>query len=155
MSHSNLLAAKVKDLSENQQKILSEDFNYSEKCEITQEEIDSLVDVFDTPEKLVLLRKLFLVVTEEERGVTVITPHAGDGQADFEKFGQLTYINQLVQQEIKDALTKAYELVTKQRKINQLNKMTAENKEEAKVEERKEKTAEQEEIAGREVGVNL
>lgn len=146
---------KDSDLTEAQKIAIAEDFNFREKAELTEDEIDQLVTIFDTPEKLLILRKLFLVVSEDERGISIVTPSIGDVGADWEKFGLLTYANSLANEQVKNSLLMAYKYIANRRKEKMKTKFVAENIKLDKQTEKDIRRDEIEEIASREVGENL
>lgn len=58
------------DLTDDQQKVLSEVFQFEEGGDLSESDIEMLAAMFDTPAKFVLLRRALQVLTPAERGLT-------------------------------------------------------------------------------------
>jgi len=64
------------ELTEEQQKILNDVFQYSDKAEFTPEDLDVAAEMFDTPEKFALLRRILGAFTPNERGISMASAEA-------------------------------------------------------------------------------
>lgn len=63
-------------ITEEQKIILRDVFQYRDKAEYTDDELALARQMFDTPEKFALLRKILQVLTPEERGITMPDPRS-------------------------------------------------------------------------------
>lgn len=64
------------DLTEDQKIIIRDVFQYRDKAEYSEEELALARQMFDTPEKFALLRKILQVLTQEERGISMPDPRS-------------------------------------------------------------------------------
>lgn len=58
-------------LTEDQERILSEVFMFSEAGDLSDDDVKTLAEMFDTPAKFQLLRRALQVLTPAERGLTI------------------------------------------------------------------------------------
>jgi len=101
-----------KALKAEQKKILETVFDYKPNAEITDEDKVAIREMFDTPEKFALLRKILGVLTTEERGLTLPDPRSGISASDYEKLGREHEMHDRVDERIRGALVSLY-LLTK------------------------------------------
>lgn len=142
-------------LTAEQQEIIANDFQLTEEAAITDEEARILVDVFDSPEKLVLLRKLFYVVSTMERGISMKANVPDHSSMDFEQFGkEMAFMNE-VNSRIQQAMVQAYMLVMEARKTDKTEAFKEKNEADAKRAEQTKKLAEEAAEANMKVGPNV
>ena len=148
---------KPGELTEEQQRILQHHFLYQEEADLTEEELDQLCRMFDKPEKLKLLRKLFNVVTRDERGFMHQDPLATiqADAANKEAYAFEVAVNMLADEKVRKALISAYQRV----KVYGQKKMVAGfeqiNREEFEEGKRTEEFEEEHSEDHRELGENL
>ncbi len=99
------------ELSREQEKTLSEVFQYTDKADISDAEIELARQMFDSPEKFVLLRKILGVITQEERGIHYEGELAGLTANSFEAYGIEALIKKNTDDRIKRGLGSLYGLL--------------------------------------------
>jgi len=142
-------------LTKEQKEILESVFQYTDKFEITDKEKLVIREMFDTPEKFALLRKILGVLTRDERGLTMPSAEANLSADDYESLGRELELSRRVDERIRGALVNLYRL-TRQDIVAEKTKEFEETN--RKAEEEKEKTKEYEEqqdVDKRVAGENL
>jgi hypothetical protein len=132
------------------EEILKDVYKYHSKAELTPEEIDTIIAMFDKPEKFVILRKLFQVLTQEERDIAIPSEEAmvDVNPTDMAQYGLQVAINTRADEKIRQALLTMYQKV----KAWHVREKENEIKED---EEKKEKLEEQDELSKKLVGDNI
>lgn len=146
---------KTIDLTPEQEAELAAIYQYTDKADITDAEIALAKEMFDSPEKLVLLRKMLGIITMEERGIGYEGPNATIAAEDFEKLGIETAIQKNVEARIKRGILTMYNLIKGTMKEEAKAEMEAKNAEKIDSEEYQEEKAEIDAAAARPGGINL
>lgn len=101
------------ELKPEQIKILQDAYAYRDDAEYTEEDLKLAKQMFDTPEKFKLLRKIFGVHTPNERGITMPTIQAfvDADLGDLKKYAVETAVNHLADEKVRKALVNFYVLL--------------------------------------------
>ena len=143
------------ELTEAQEKTLLEVFQYTDKADISDEEIAIAKEMFDSPEKFVLLRKILGVITQYERGIHYEGEHAGLTANSFEAMGLEITVQKNVEARIKGGLSLMYNLVRGTLREEEKQRLLQSNLEKMDKQEFEEEKAEDIEEANRPGGPNL
>ena len=137
-------------LTKEQEAKIASAYSLKEEASITEEELRVLQDMFDTPEKFVLLRKMFQVITQEERGLVYPSPesviHLDPEQA--KEFAFQVVVGDKVQETIRQRLLTFYQIIRNLNRedmkvsFDEKNKMKFENKERVDAAEEKDEAEE-------------
>ncbi len=146
-----------RDLSQDQVRILRDVYMYRDKAEYTEEELAMARQMFDTPEKFALLRKILQVLTPEERGLTMASSQAfvETPPSDHAKFAFDMAVAIRTDETIRQMLVQFYRVL--RGNIQDVMKLDFEEKNQADFEEKQRTEAyeEQKESEDRQVGPNL
>lgn len=98
------------ELKPEQQKVLEEIYLFEDSGHINEADLKLAAEMFDTPQKFQLLRKIFGVLTQEERGLTMISPQSliEANVAELNKYAIETAVNNLAQEKIRNSLFSFY-----------------------------------------------
>lgn len=145
------------ELTKEQQAELEEVFQYNEKAEYTEVEKELLKTMFDSPEKLLLLRKALNLYTIEERGLKFSSPQnlVNASVVDLEKYAIETAVNNLAEEKIRTALFSLYRMLHASKVVETRAKFEAKNKEDFEESKKKEKFNEENIEAEKILGDNL
>lgn len=142
-----------------QEAILKDVYKYNGAVVLTDEEKAHLRDMFSTPERFTVLRKVLNVFTNAERDIVLPSEEIGiseDGiPADFAHYGQKVYVNALADEKIRKALLSVYSSLQAFHKTVKQTEFEEEVKAEKEEEETREKLTEEEELAKQRVGENI
>lgn len=101
------------ELTKEQVSELEKIFQYKEKAEFTEEEKETLKEMFSTPEKLLILRKGLGMFTIEEKGLAF--PSAQNliqaDIVDLEKYAIETAVSNLATEKVRMALFSLYRMI--------------------------------------------
>lgn len=129
-------------------------FKLQDQTALSDEDQRVLREMFDTPDKLVLLRKVLGVLTNAEKGLHQPKYHTATN-SDFEEYGKAVLIENAVDERIRGRLWNLYLLI----KQDAQSKLTAEfeqaNEEALDEEERREKHKQEQEDGEKTLGENL
>lgn len=144
-------------LTAEQEKAVQEAYLFTDKAEYTEDDLKLAQEIFDTPAKFQLLRKILQVHTLEERGLAFKTPQAlvEADPKDIQVYGIASAINALADEKIRKALITFYVRVrgnVQEKMTDDFKKQNEEDLEEAK---RTEEYEEKQESEQRRVGENL
>ena len=64
----------VDKMTPEQEKVLAEVYNLKEGAELTSEEIDKAIEMFNSPESFIILRKVLGIASYADRGITLQNP---------------------------------------------------------------------------------
>lgn len=156
IDHTVSIILIMEQFTDEQKKQFEEHYSYSDAAEITAEEWEELKAVFDTPEKLRLLRKVLQVFTFEERGLTIPTPNEAIEKTDnLASYGLQVMVAQLADERIRKALLSFY-IGLRNRKVDDLKtQFEKENAETLAEEKKQEKLEAEREQAKKQFGDNL
>jgi hypothetical protein len=144
-------------LTEEQKKILGEEFSYSDEYEMTEADFDRLIEMFKSPEDFKLLRKILGQHTPNEAGITFKSPHKiiEATLADREAYAIEHAVSMMADERIRQSLLQTY--VQIRRKRQERMKVNFEEQNKADFEEGKmtEDFEEKQEEEKRTLGVNL
>lgn len=100
-------------LTAEQEKSVQEAYMFTDKAEYTEEDIALAREMFDTPEKFQLLRKILKVFTPEERGLAFKTPQAlvEADPKEVQVYGVASAIDALADEKVRKALLGFYVLI--------------------------------------------
>lgn len=93
-----------------QEDILKNVYKYKRKAELTQEEIDAVLEMFDKPEKFVILRKMLQVFSDDEREIDIPSEAAliNTNPGQLQEYGLQVAINMRADEKIRQALASFY-----------------------------------------------
>lgn len=145
------------DLTKEQEAILSEVYGYADKAHYTDEDIALAKQMFDTPEKFRLLRKILQVLTPEERGITIPGEvHFVDAKPeDKEHFAFSVAVDYRADEKIRQTLASFYQLLKGQFKAEKKAEFEKQNQADFEEKQRTEAHEERVEEDNRVVGENL
>lgn len=146
-----------KGLTPEQEKSIQEAYMFTDKAEYTEEDLQLAREMFDTPEKFQLLRKILKVFTPDERGLAFKSPQAlveADPQ-EVQKYGIASAIDALADEKVRKALLGFYVLLRGDMQQEMTEILKEENIETIDEQKRTEEFDEQQEENARTVGENL
>lgn len=145
------------DYTPEQKEVLETIYGYSDKANYTDEDLVLARQMFDTPEKFALLRKILQVLTPDERGLTIKNAQAfvDADVKDLQKYAIETAVNNLADEKIRQTLYAFYRLVRGEIVAEKQKEFDAANTEQATEEKKAEEFAEQEEQEKKTFGDNL
>lgn len=140
-----------------QQKEIDNVYSYQESAELTPKEIEMVVEMFDVPEKFLVLRKMMQVFTSEERGLVIPNSYVAIDALpeDLEKYGLKVAIESRADEKVRQALSSFYrkvQLLKMREKREELEEKNLIDHEEAKA---REKMDEEDTEAQQNFGENL
>lgn len=137
--------------------ILKNVYKYQSKAELTTEEIDTIVKMFDTPEKFIVLRKMLQVLTQEERDIIVPSEEAmiDVNPQEMAKYGLQVAINMRADEKIRQALLSMYQKVKTYHQTELEKTLEFEEVKTKEEEEKREQMQEEDELAKQRVGENI
>ena len=96
-----------------QEKVLAEVYNLKEGAELTSEEIDKAIEMFNSPESFIILRKVLGIASYADRGITLQNPalKAGSTPEDYEEYGKKVAIEILADEKIRQTLFAFYKQI--------------------------------------------
>lgn len=144
-------------LTPEQEKEVAEAFLFADKAEFSEEDIAMAREMFDSPEKFQLLRKILGVFTAEERGLAFKSPQAlveADPQ-EVQKYGIASAIDALADEKVRKALLSFYVRIRGEVQGTMTNTFKAENEQAIDEAKRTEAFNEEQEEKNRPVGPNL
>lgn len=144
------------DLTVEQQKVLKEIYQYSDEGQLNEEDLKLGAAMFDTPEKFKLLRKIFGILTRDERGLTLFSPQSlvRAEISDLQKYAVETAVNNLADEKIRNALFSFYRNVRTYLVSEKKKEFAEENQAEFEEEKRRDKFEEEKDV-GEAIGKNL
>ena len=143
------------ELTKKQHTIIKEVFKYQDSGEITKQEDHILRDMFDTPEKFVLLRKILRILSPDERGLTMPSRENEIVTSDYESLGRLVEMNRMVDERIRGALLHLYVRIKGELQEEKREEFEKLNTQEFEEQKNKEKFEENKKRNKKSVGVNL
>lgn len=150
-------AQLVDKMTPEQEKVLNEVYNLREGSELSVEEIDKAIEMFDKPENFIILRKVLGIASYADRGITLQNPalKAGSSPEDYEEYGKRVAIEILADEKIRQTLFAFYKQI-QSFKIREKRKEIEEENAKSVEEEKNTKEFEKEqEISKRVFGENL
>lgn len=144
-------------LTAEQKKTLQEVFHYQDSADYTAEDLKLAREMFDTPEKFKLLRKILQVLTPSEKGMTIPTSPAfvDATPEEKEKFAYAVAVDLRADEKIRQTLVSFYRLLREDIQSEMKKDFEESNKAEFEEKQRTEEYEEKKEIENREVGENL
>jgi len=145
------------DFTPEQKKEFNEAYSYSDGAEITEEELKTARDMFDTPDKFRLLRKILQVFTTEERGITYASVQSlvKADQNELNAYAIESAVQHLAQEKVRQSLLSFY-LRLRDKEVSLLKKkFTEKNKKDFDEKKKTEEFLEEKEKEERGVGINL
>jgi len=139
-------------LTEDEKKeILKNVYAYNDERYISPEEIQTLREMFNTSDKLKLLRKVLNIFTTQEEGIISPISDIYIGKADAnrnaEEYGKAVLINNLADKKIRDSLAFVYQTIKnsiEDETRNEIEKSQKELKEELEKQEKKQEELKEE-----------
>lgn len=103
----------VDKMTPEQEKVLAEVYNLQEGAELTSEEIDKAIEMFNSPENFIILRKVLGIASYADRGITLQNPalKAGSTPEDYEEYGKKVAIEILADEKIRQTLFAFYKQI--------------------------------------------
>lgn len=144
------------DLKPEQQKVLEEIYQYVDSGHLTEEDLKLGAEMFDSPEKFKLLRKILGVLTKEERGLTFVSAQSlvQADVTDLQKYAVETAVNNLADEKIRNSLFSFYRNLRAYLVNEKKTEFDEQNQAEFEEEKRKE-AFEEENQAGEFIGPSL
>lgn len=142
-------------LSDEQKKVVEDVFNWKEKAEYTDEEIEMLRDMFPTPDKIALLRKVLRAFNNEEYGFLYPLPINNIQGDDFEELGRNLTIQRQVDERVRGALATLYILLKNKNKEIVTGELEEKNRKDKIEQDRTDAFKEKAEAEKRGFGKNL
>lgn len=144
-------------LTEAQEKEVQTVFQYSDDYELTEEDMAEALEMFNTPERFRLLRKILGIHTPNEAGLTFKSPHKllEAETTDLQKYGLESAISNLADERIRGALVQFYVQLRGHMQGDMTAKFKSSNDETLAEQKRTEEFHEQQEEDARTVGENL
>lgn len=144
-------------LTEEQEQIIRGAYLYSDKYELTDEDIVLAAEMFNTPEKFLLLRKMLGIHTPNEAGLSYKSAHKllEASITDLQAYGLESAISNLADERIRVALIGMYNRVRRHVQEKMSGKFKSENEKTDAERKLSEEHAEQSEEDKRTVGPNL
>lgn len=136
-------------LKDEQKKIIENIFDYQEKSEITDEDKAMIQQMFPTPDRFALLRKVLGVLTREEYGLFLPHPDTGDADEN-ERQARID-----ADEKVRSALANLYFLTKKDLQNEMQAKLESENDSKEELTEKQKAEKHQTDINKRGVGENL
>lgn len=146
---------KPSELTEEQERIIEDIYGYTDKAAYTEEDIAMAKQMFDTPEKFRLLRKILQVFTIEERGLSIPDPLNNISAESFEKLGIEVAIQKKADEKIRSSLVSFYLRLRKDIQQDKREELEKQNIADFVEQKKTEKFLEEKEEANRVIGVNL
>jgi len=139
-------------LTEDEKKeILKNVYAYNDERYISPEEIQTLREMFNTSDKLKLLRKVLNIFTTQEEGIISPISEIYIGKADAnrnaEEYGKAVLINNLADKKIRDSLAFVYQTIKnsiEDETRNEIEKSQKELREELEKQEKKQEELKEE-----------
>ena len=139
-------------LTEDEKKeILKNVYAYDDERYISPEEIQTLREMFNTSDKLKLLRKVLNIFTTQEEGIISPISEIYIGKADAnrnaEEYGKAVLINNLADKKIRDSLAFVYQTIKnsiEDETRNEIEKSQKELREELEKQEKKQEELKEE-----------
>lgn len=158
----NIMAEEPKkiekiELTKDQQEELENVFQYKEKAEYSEEEKDILKKMFDSPAKLLLLRKVFSLFNSEERGLKFTSPQnlVQANINDLQSYAIETAVNNLAEEKVRTSLYSIYRMLHASKVVDKRAEFEAKNKEDFEESKKKEKFNEDKVEGEKVLGDNL
>lgn len=144
-------------LTDEQEQVIRGVYRYSDKYELTDEDIALAAEIFNTPEKFLLLRKMLGVHTPNEAGMLFKTPHKlmEASVTELQAYGLESAISNLADERIRIALIGMYNRVRHYIQENMSATFKADNEKTDAERKLSEEFAEQSEEDKQIVGPNL
>ena len=157
MKENNLPSVDENNLTEDNKKVLSETYSLTDGYHISDEEMKIAKEMFDTPEKFVILRKIFGIVTENEKGLTGMNSQAliDADSKDLTQYAIQTLINTQTEENIRKALANFYIRLQREIRTELMEGMQEQNTKDFDEVERTKEFESEEEVKKRTVGENL
>lgn len=97
-------------LTQEQEAILKDVYSYHEEVELTEKEIKMVIEMFDVPEKFVILRKMLQVFTHAERGIVVPNSNAVIDlhPENLQTYGLKVAVESLADEKLRQSLANFY-----------------------------------------------
>lgn len=145
------------ELTKEQKAELEEVFQYNEKAEYTEAEKELLKTMFDSPEKLLVLRKALSLITADERGLKFPSPQnlVQASLTDLQAYAIETAVNNLAEEKVRSSLFSLYRMLHASKVVETRSKFEAKNKEDFEEGKKKEKFNEENIEAEKILGDNL
>lgn len=140
-----------------QQRILDGIYAYRDDGEITDGDMEIAKSMFDRPEKLKLLRKIFGVLTSGERGITFRSPQAlvQADVKDLQGYAIETAVNHLADEKVRQSLVQFYLRLKASFTEDQKAAFEEENREQAELAEKEELARAELDRQSKTVGPNI
>lgn len=128
------------ELTSEQKKELEQVFQYKEKAEFTALEIQTLKEMFDTPEKLLILRKALGLFTDDERGLFFPSPQnmVQASITDLQGYAIETAVNNLATEKVRNAMLSLYRMLQSSKVVEKRAEFEKKNLEDFEEKKRKE-----------------
>jgi hypothetical protein len=145
------------ELSKEQQEELESLFQYNEKADYTEEEKVILKEMFDSPEKLLILRKALSLYTSEERGLKYVSPQniVEANIKDLQSYAIETAVSNLATEKVRTALYSLYRMLHASKVVEKRAEFEKKNLESFEEGKKVEKFNEEKEQADKVLGENL
>lgn len=145
------------ELTKEQQEELDNIFQYKEKADYTEEEKEILKTMFDSPAKLLVLRKVFSLYNSDERGLKFTSPQnlVQASVTDLQAYAIETAVNNLAEEKVRTSLYSIYRMLHASKVVEKRAEFEAKNKEDFEEGKKKEKFNEDKVEGEKVLGDNL
>lgn len=142
-------------LTEEQEHVLDTVFDYRDGAELTEDEQQAIREMFDTPDKLRILRKVLGIFTQDERGLTIPDPKSNVSAESYEQLGREVAIQRAADEKVRGSLLSLYQLLRQTHRGEKKAEFEAANREQADEEKRTEEHEAEQDVEKRAVGPNV
>lgn len=148
---------KPGDLTPEQENILQNVFLYEEGGDLSEKDVAMLAEMFDTPQKFLLLRRALQVLTPAERGLTIKDSKTliEASPSDVTKYAFEMAVDIRTDEKIRQTLVSLYRRVRLAIQEDKRKAFEEQNQADFEEKQRTEEYNEKEEIEARQVGPNL
>ena len=154
---SELPQVNERGLTEAQEEVLRDVYSYSDEADITEADLALASQMFDTPEKFKLLRKILGFHTAKERGLTFKSPISlvDADSKQLQEYAIAVQVSELSDERIRKALVQMYLQLRERNREAAADEFKKQNDTDAREKEMSENFEEQQAEDRRPVGEHL
>lgn len=101
------------DFTQEQKDILKNIYHYKNDIELSEQEMQTVIEMFDTPDKFIILRKMLMIFSDEERGLVLPNDaiRISTLPENLETYGLQVAVNSLADEKIRQSLQNFFQKV--------------------------------------------